>query len=223
MKRFVFAVMVMAAMAVAPKAEAALILQLSDGTTTVTIVDGGGLDGTGTVGAVSWSGTIGSWIVNVATGVGSPVFGPATMDLNSINVSSGTSAPAPLTIMLTQTGNTTSFPGWNMNFGGTNGSGGSVTYSAYADPANGEFGLISLIGVLGPFGGGAFSGATGGLVSVSSLYSLTQVLSVSGTSGVFSFSGNAELLPIPEPGTLVLFGAGLVGLAAVARRRARKS
>ena len=223
MKRFVLVALVAAVLAVAPKAEAALVLSLSDGTNTVTITDGGAGDISAVAGAVGFSGAIGGWIVNVSTGLGSPLLGPASLDLNSINVLVRDLA-SPLTIMLTQTFNTIPYPGWTMEFGGTI-QFGTVTYSAYADPTNTAFGLAQLIGTLGPFGTGAFSGSTGGSATVANPYSLTQVFYIIGDStstDLLTFSGNAELNPVPEPGTLMLLGAGLVGLAGLARRRARK-
>jgi hypothetical protein len=43
-------------------------------------------------------------------------------------------------------------------------------------------------------------------------------------SGLFNVtSGDLENTPVPEPGSMVLFGSGLLGLAAIARRRMRKA
>jgi PEP-CTERM motif-containing protein len=68
---------------------------------------------------------------------------------------------------------------------------------------------------LGPPPGGAvttsfqFSGIPGGLTAVAGL--------ATAATATTSFSGTAT--PVPEPGSMILFGSGLLGLAAAVRRR----
>ena len=199
-----------------------LELRLSSGATEVTIIDGQAGDMNPAAGAITFVGPIGDWNINVSTGLGEPVLPAATMDLNSVHTSSAGTA-STLQILLTQIHNSIIYPGWAMEFGGTSTNVSSISYSAYVDDDDRPFFTTSQIGsTIGPFSSSPFQGVASGPVSVSDLYSLTQVLSITGNGspGAFNmFSADAELSPVPEPASLLLFGSGLSGAAAWARRK----
>ena len=92
-KKFVLVAASICALALgADRVNAVPTLTLFDGTTTITITDGSGLDANAAVGAVTFSGRIGVWDVNVSTGITKPVIGSSTvpmMDLNSVDHSTG--------------------------------------------------------------------------------------------------------------------------------------
>jgi len=206
----------------ASTANAALMLILDDPTTPVievTITDQGAGDFNPYVGAVTYIGSIGVFAVNVSTGLSKPILGSAgvpSMDLSSIDLSG---SGGSLQILLTDTGFTALGPAM-MAIGGVSYA-GNVTYTAWADESNVEFamGMGNQLGILGPFSG-AFSGTTGtvGLAASSTPYSLTQRVSIVHTAAGGATSFNATLV-VPEPGTLVLLGLALVGVAVFAKRR----
>ena len=187
-----------------PPAHATLTLTLYDGTTAITVLDGGVGDINPLPDAVTAITSLGLWSSNVTTGV--KIDGG--LDLNSIDASS--SGPAHLTITLSDDFSRTA-SGFQFAVGGTT----SGTSSFTAEENNTAF------ATLGPFTPGAskaFSDITSGLHAFTGSYSLAIVADIFHPApGTTSF--DASLSPTPLPGTLLLLGTGLVGLAGYARRR----
>lgn len=169
-------------------------------------------------GAVTYSGSLGLFSVNVTTGISKPLLtGPGTMlDLNSVNVSGGTGT---LTIGLTDTD---FFPGGvgflNFNIGGT--TSGTISAQAYMDAGNAEFGTGTLLGSM-TSSGPAFSYTSADtIIDHTSPYSLTLVTTVThtGAGQISSFDANV----VPEPSMLALMSLGLIGLGFAGRRKLTK-
>jgi len=213
----------------AAQAEAAFVLILDDPAVAgieKTITDNlvGDLDPT--VGAISFTGPLGggsTWTINLTGGLSKPNSGSTAttpyMDLTSRNTSAGAGT---LNIYLYDTdfSDPTSPSNFIMTIGGTaagvTAGNGTVRYQAYTSLAN-DGALANLIGTLGPSGPGAFSGTTSGLAPTDAAYSLTQYVQIV-HAGAGTSSFDAELLA-PEPTVMALFGLGLFGVGAAARRR----
>ena len=193
-----------------------LQLYVTDGENFITVADNGVGDGDSTLGKIGWSGNLGGWDLLVSTGTGSPVFGLGSLDLE-FSANSQNENTADLTIMLTQTDISTTFPGWNLKAeGAIEGGIGAVTYSAWFDNDNGAFAKDQQIGSTLSFTSSDFAGNISVLASAIPPYSLTQVLTFAGNG---RFSTDASLTHAPEPTAIVLLGSGLVGVALLARRK----
>jgi hypothetical protein len=190
------------------------------------------VDGSPTVGAVSFNGAVGTFSVNVTTGVSKPVIGGfnvSRIDLNSINVSGG--AAGTLKIELTDTDFSLPVPPnpyvLTSLIGGT--TDGTVDFDQFIDLSNNEFGIgppapnIPLVLSQGTFGPGAFSGTTSGNIHITNPFSITEEIWITHNAAGDITSFNAESnVAIPEPTTLILFGFGLVGVAGFAWHRKKK-
>jgi hypothetical protein len=196
-----------------PPVHAMPMLRLTSGPYVVTVIDGGVGDGSPDPGIVSFTGAVGPFLSNATVGLTEPVVGTVNKPqvfLSSLDVSQPDGGT--LTIEFTETDFLTLGPhGFVANIGGT--TDGTTRYTTYRDPGNGAFAKSELLTALGPFTPLTFDGTTGTSVAgAASPYSLTLVVEISHPSGQHATSFGAELSAQPEPGTMVLFGTGLIGM-----------
>jgi hypothetical protein len=209
--------------AAAQSAHAVATLRLDDTISApVSVVDNTPGDANPLAGVVTFIGSLGSWTVNVTTGITKPALGSAitpSMDLNSVNVSS--SGAASLIIEFTETDfGPLGDAAFDTNVGGS--TGGSASFAAFLSEANTAFGTDTQISGLGSFSGGAFSGATSIEMDPLDPFALTLRASVSHTGAVatsFNMDVQASASPVPQPATMLLLASGVLGVAGAAWKR----
>ena len=200
----------------AAPSHAMLMLQIDNGTT---------IEDTGNTGSITFSSSVSGFSLNVVTGASTPQIGTPQLpelDLNSIDIASPNGG-GTLTLALTDTdyvGGGAATQHFLDAVGGTlTGLGSSFTVNTYMDCTNTAFGQGTLL-TSQTFSGSFFSGGQDAYAaSCGGAYSLTQIASLTLPGGAM-YSGDSNLA-VPEPSTIALFGAGLIGLGFALRRKGR--
>lgn len=212
----------------ASDAEAAFMLELSDGITTETVTDGGMGDIAAAAGRIRYAGGIGNFVINLTTGQSKPVLGSADMpelSLASVDVSSGTGGT--FTIKLTDTDFDTpdGLTQWVTTVEGA--TTGTLAFDVYVGADNAEFSLGHLVGSVGPENGFIDEVDEFLTLNPSGAFSVTLVATLTHGFGWQATGFKAHVtdppspMPVSEPRALALFGIGLLGMGAVLLRRRR--
>ena len=218
MKKVVVLAVLLAAMAV-PSAFATAELLLVSGATTVDVLDGSALDASSTTGVVSFIGAVGSWNLNITSGIegATPFF-----DLVSFDSTNGQVDPIALSFSDTFTAPLP--PSFTLNAGGTvSTSGGTPTVLFGAFTGTGNFDEAHQVGSILTFHATPFSGSTSGAtVAGDNSVTLAALIDLgAGRKGAASF--DSALDTVPEPASVSMLGGVLLILGGALRRRIKKA
>jgi hypothetical protein len=203
----------------------ALTLTLSDGTATQSVTNAGN-----TASFIDSFTTFSQFDVAVV-GKKKNTTGQVFEDTAAVDITYNGTGPATFTISLSDVGFLLNTPLTSPNALATMAihtisSDAAVAFSGYYDNANVLGATTNLVGLLN-LAPNVTPGADASLVNLittSNPFSLTEVvtLSFTGAGQTVSLDANLNVAPVPEPGTMMLLGMGMLGMAVYGKRRMNK-
>jgi hypothetical protein len=237
MRNFLYAATALGALALASPASATLQIAADFGGTLFNCVDNTACDTNLATGTIQINDqTIGGVLVNTsiqtATGVGGPSGVQQILNTSSTSLINTLGIPVSITFTVSDTGFVGPVDQWNVAGAGTweNATNSTVTMKWFADAANGQGAdtatdtpgtqLFQFFKQAGSIADGYSASGQGNLL-IAGPFSMTEQVSGTLTAGGSLVNrGQTEIFqPVPEPASMMILGAGLVGLGAAYRRR----
>jgi hypothetical protein len=160
--------------------------------------------------------TYGAFQVNNMSAQGT--ISPGSLFSNSINTTA--SGPATLMVYVTQQGVTSPLSSnWMSSFTANQiPAGWSIHEATYYDPNNGLYTTTNQLAAAMLTSSNTTDVSTNAATMGAGPFSLTEVFTITATTSAGTANDTIDLAAVPEPGTLALLGAGLIGLGFMRRR-----